>query len=199
MSAIGHPTGHVTSMPPIGQRPPPSDTESRSAGQAIGHATGPIGHGSDRTRPPLYKEGVGGPWPGAADDLSRLSPRRRAAVTLRQVPTGAGPCWEDRAATPARHHRGRTREYWELLVGPIGPGLVLHHKCANPGCVRPGHLEMLTRAEHRARHAAGRNGSGDRQALEWLVRHRHLWETGVRSMQAVSYDHRAGRTCPSCP
>lgn len=48
-------------------------------------------------------------------------------------------------------HRAH-RYAWEQLVGPVPDGLELHHKCENPGCVNPHHLEPLTHKEHQARH-----------------------------------------------
>gem|GEM_PF-2516826 len=50
--------------------------------------------------------------------------------------------------------RGRTygrmahRVAYELLVGPIPPGLTLDHLCRNRGCVNPAHLEPVTLQEN---------------------------------------------------
>lgn len=41
-----------------------------------------------------------------------------------------------------------TRVVWELANGPISEGLVVRHKCDNPGCVRLEHLELGTQAEN---------------------------------------------------
>lgn len=40
------------------------------------------------------------------------------------------------------------RVVYELLVGPIPPGLDLDHLCRNRRCVRPDHLEPVTRREN---------------------------------------------------
>lgn len=40
------------------------------------------------------------------------------------------------------------RVAYMLTVGSIPDGAILHHHCENPSCVRPDHLEPLTRAEH---------------------------------------------------
>ena len=42
--------------------------------------------------------------------------------------------------------RDAHRVVYELLVGPIPPGLVIDHLCRNPGCVRPDHLEAVTQS-----------------------------------------------------
>jgi hypothetical protein len=37
---------------------------------------------------------------------------------------------------------------YTLFVEPIPDGLVVMHECDNPGCVRPGHLRLGTRADN---------------------------------------------------
>jgi hypothetical protein len=44
------------------------------------------------------------------------------------------------------------RVVYELANGPIPEWMHLHHKCENPLCVRPSHLEPYTNREHRALH-----------------------------------------------
>jgi len=65
--------------------------------------------------------------------------------------------------TPRAAHTGRSatvkahRFAYELLVGPIPPGLTLDHLCGQQACVRPDHLEPVTNAENvRRRHARRR-------------------------------------------
>jgi len=57
------------------------------------------------------------------------------------------------------------RWIYELMVGPIEEGLTLHHKCGNPGCVRPGHLTPLTVSENTAEGNRRRNGKPAEDAL----------------------------------
>lgn len=37
---------------------------------------------------------------------------------------------------------------WELLNGPIDPGLEMDHRCHNRSCVRPEHLRLVTRGQN---------------------------------------------------
>ncbi len=41
---------------------------------------------------------------------------------------------------------------YEHFVGPIPEGHELHHKCGEPGCVNPDHLDPLTRDDHARAH-----------------------------------------------
>jgi hypothetical protein len=57
------------------------------------------------------------------------------------------------------HGRYAHRRAYELLVGPIPPGLELDHLCAVPLCVNPDHLEPVTRTENIDRRTARLGGS----------------------------------------
>jgi hypothetical protein len=76
-------------------------------------------------------------------------------------------CWEWQGSVQSEgygtFYRGKNmkahRVVYELLVGPIDPELTIDHLCLNKTCVRPAHLEVVTRSENIARKnraAAGR-------------------------------------------
>lgn len=88
---------------------------------------------------------------GMAKENSRpLADRFWAKVDRR----GPGDCWQ---WTGAKTHGGygvigighahllrAPRVSYEMHIGPIPPGMVIRHKCDNPPCVNPAHLEVGT-------------------------------------------------------
>lgn len=43
--------------------------------------------------------------------------------------------------------------YYERVNGPSPEGNHVHHRCEQPSCVNPDHLESLTPAEHKQTHS----------------------------------------------
>lgn len=70
-------------------------------------------------------------------------------------------CWEWRGW---RHERGYGRMrrdkkqvyvhryLYEKMVAPVPEGKEIDHRCANPPCVNPDHMEPVTHSENNARH-----------------------------------------------
>jgi hypothetical protein len=89
-------------------------------------------------------------------------PKRRAAPEVRfweKVDRGDDDsCWTWLAGTCRGYGKFRPggsrpcvmahRFAYELLIGPIPPGLVIDHLCRNPSCVNPAHMEPVTNAEN---------------------------------------------------
>lgn len=82
--------------------------------------------------------------------------------SYRIAPSG---CWEWKLSLnwggygsfrSGAHRTGAHRAAYELLVGPIPPGLDIDHLCRNRKCVNPAHLEPVTRSENLRRGIGGR-------------------------------------------
>lgn len=67
-----------------------------------------------------------------------------------------GTCWLWRGERIGYHHISWAEFYnvpvhriaYTLTYGPIPPGLVVRHRCDNPPCVRPDHLELGTHSDN---------------------------------------------------
>ena len=79
-----------------------------------------------------------------------------------------GGCWEWTGTFTARKRQRSYGQFWldgrivlahryayETRVGPIPRGLDIDHLCRNPRCVRPSHLEPVTRSENNKRGLQG--------------------------------------------
>ena len=71
--------------------------------------------------------------------------------------------------------------------GAMPDGLVVHHRCGNPACVRPGHLELQSNSEHVRNHKAPGN----------RCKHGHEFtpENTYIAVDAKGREHRLCRAC----
>jgi hypothetical protein len=81
------------------------------------------------------------------------SKHRRLKQLLAQSRSSEDACWRwagtiDEDGYGTYNSQGAYRLAYELLVGPIQKGYVLHHKCENKCCVNPLHLFAVTNKEH---------------------------------------------------
>jgi hypothetical protein len=81
-----------------------------------------------------------------------------------KVEVMASGCWEWQGARSnagyGTHGRVKVHRFvFEVLRGPIPPGMDLHHTCENPPCCNPEHIEMMTKGDHTAHHAALRRAA----------------------------------------
>jgi len=73
------------------------------------------------------------------------------------------------------------------IAAPTPDGLVVHHRCGNPACVRPGHLELQSNSEHVRNHKAPGN----------RCKHGHEFtpENTYIAVDAKGREHRLCRAC----
>lgn len=78
------------------------------------------------------------------------------------LPFNSDTCWEwqggtnlqgyGQVSTPIQGERGRIqpvhRLTYRLFIGPIAPGLEIHHVCGNRRCANPHHLQAVTREQN---------------------------------------------------
>lgn len=134
-------------------------------------------------------------------------------VTIKQtrrfcenITVGDG-CWEwqgflDRPNTGGggggygKIHWNRRQQFahrvsYEWLVGPISPGLQVDHLCRNRRCVRPDHLEPVTRRENIIRGL----GWGGINSRKQMCVHGHTYDIANTVLRRTEGGHRRCRKC----
>ncbi len=89
------------------------------------------------------------------------------------------------------HEVAAHRFAWTLLHGPVPAGLELDHLCRNRACVRPSHLEPVTRSENAIRGVTG--WATVRNPLLTACRAGHVFDATNTIMRANGY-----RSCRAC-
>lgn len=107
-------------------------------------------------------------WPSARAFTYRLQSGTEYNVAARaverfqrQTTRLPGGCWVLRNQTSG-YARFKLAGYWvnahrfayRAFVGPVPDGLDVDHVCTNAACVRPSHLEPVTKQENQQRRAA---------------------------------------------
>lgn len=78
---------------------------------------------------------------------------------------------------------------WEAVHGPVPDGFHVHHKCENPPCVNPDHLEALSVSDHWRAHS--------RRPPRWQAEKTHC-PAGHLYDEDNTYIHDGKRFCRTC-
>ncbi len=85
------------------------------------------------------------------------------------------------------------RFIYQLTIGDIPNGYVIHHECENKSCIRVEHLTMMTASEHSSHHLRNRKPRPPKthctQGHEYTEANTYEW---------VKADGRKGRYCRTC-
>jgi DNA-binding XRE family transcriptional regulator len=80
---------------------------------------------------------------------------------------GYGQLWASSGASRKKRNIGAHVYAYELTHGPVPEGLEIDHSCFVPRCVRPDHLEAVTREEnHRRRHGRPKGPIGRKKLTD---------------------------------
>ena len=93
--------------------------------------------------------------------------------------------------TNGRHTELAHRTMYELLVGPIPDGLTLDHLCRNRSCVKPDHVEPVTRGENVLR---GETLTAAKKAQTHCIKGHKFTPENTR----IRARRQGGRVCREC-
>lgn len=87
------------------------------------------------------------------------------------------------------------RAIYEAAVGPIPDGMVVRHRCDNPPCINPHHLELGTQADNmadavdRGRMASGERNGRTKLTAEQVADLRRRWAEDGVTQAALSAEY----------
>jgi len=121
-----------------------------------------------------------------------MSPVKAKPVSERFWPKvdKSGDCWEWTASkTPygyghfnhSKKWVGAHRLSWQLTNGPIPDGMQVDHMCHNRGCVRPGHLRLVTPKQNVENRSKDRDASRSGVRGVYWDKGNHKWRVSVCS------------------
>jgi hypothetical protein len=123
-------------------------------------------------------------------------------IALKVMPNTVTGCWEWIGARDSRGYgnvkvdrrvRKAHRVIYELVHGPVPPGLECDHRCRVPWCVNPEHVELVAHTEN-VRRGAAKWVPGARQRAKKRCPQGHAY-TKANTYVRPSTGGRACRTC----
>jgi hypothetical protein len=121
------------------------------------------------------------PTPDRGDDMGSLGPVETDCILWT---TGLDPLGYGHVGGTLAH-----RLAYEMACGPIPPKYDIHHRCENPSCINPNHLQALTRREHKRLHM---RKSHCRRGHEFTPENTYVRPSGQLTCRACAAERAAG-------